>query len=34
MWKAKTFGVHTPMYGLADLEHIKGKRVTFRWIAD
>jgi hypothetical protein len=34
MWKAKTFGVHTPMYALADLEHIKGKRVTFRWIAD
>jgi hypothetical protein len=33
-WKAKTFGVHTPMYGLANLEHIKGKRVKFRWIAD
>jgi hypothetical protein len=34
MRKAKTFGVHTPMYGLADLERIKDKRVTFRWIAD
>jgi hypothetical protein len=34
MWKAKMFGVHTPMYGLGDLEHIQGKRVKFRWIAD
>jgi len=34
MWKAKTFGVHTPMYALAGLEQIRGKRVTFRWIAD
>jgi len=34
LWKAKTFGVHTPMYALAGLEHIAGKRVSFRWIAD
>jgi hypothetical protein len=34
LWKAKTFGVHTPMYGFADLEHVRGKRVTLRWIAD
>jgi hypothetical protein len=34
LWKAKTFGVHTPMYVLANIEHVKGKRVTFRWVAD
>ena len=34
LWKAKSFGVHTPMYVLAVLERKKGKRVTFRWSAD
>lgn len=34
LWKAKAFGVHTPMYVLADLEHVNGKRVKFRWVAD
>jgi hypothetical protein len=34
LWKAKLFGVHTPMYILADLEQVRGKRVTFRWSAD
>lgn len=34
LWKGKLFGVHTPMYLLADMEHVKGKRVTFRWVAD
>ena len=32
--KAKMFGILTPMYVLADLEHAKGKQVTFRWVAD
>jgi hypothetical protein len=34
LWKAKLFGVHTPMYVLPDLERKEGKRVTFRWSAD
>jgi hypothetical protein len=34
LWKAKAFGVHTPMYTLADLEYVRGKRVSFRWSAD
>jgi len=34
LWKAKAFGIHTPMYLLTDLEHVNGKRVTFRWSAD
>jgi predicted thioesterase len=34
LWKAKTFGVHTPMYVIADLERVKGKKVTFHWSAD
>lgn len=34
LWKAKMFGVHTPMYILADLERKQGKKVTLRWIAD
>jgi hypothetical protein len=34
LWKAKRFGVHTPMYIIADLEHVKGKRITFHWSAD
>jgi hypothetical protein len=34
LWKAKLFGVHTAVYVLADLEHVQGKRVKFRWIAD
>jgi hypothetical protein len=34
LWKAKTFGVHTPMYVIADMERLKGKRCVFRWIAD
>ena len=34
LWKAKAFGVHTPMYMLADLERVKGKGVTFRWVSD
>jgi hypothetical protein len=34
LWKAKTFGVHTPMYELAGIERIRGKRVTFHWSVD
>jgi hypothetical protein len=34
LWKAKMFGIHTPMYILADLERHAGERVTFRWSAD
>ena len=34
LWKAKIFGIHTPMYLLAGLERVKGKRDTFRWVAD
>ncbi|MGH3909725.1 MAG: hypothetical protein ACRDRM_02745 [Pseudonocardiaceae bacterium] len=34
LWKAKTFGIHTAMYILSDLEVKAGKRVSFRWIAD
>jgi hypothetical protein len=34
LWKAKAFGVHTEMYELADLERLRGQRVTFRWSAD
>ena len=34
LWKAKMFGVHTPMYVLADLEAKSGKKVVFRWSAD
>jgi hypothetical protein len=29
--KAKTFGVHTPMYALTGLDQKAGKHVTFRW---
>ncbi|MDF5731157.1 MAG: hypothetical protein PUP92_24940 [Rhizonema sp. PD38] len=34
LWKAKTLGVHTPMYAIADLERVRGKKVTFHWSAD
>lgn len=34
LWKAGPLGVHFPVYVLADLEHVKGKKVTFRWVAD
>jgi hypothetical protein len=34
LWKAKPFGMHTPTYILADIERIRGKRVTFHWAAD
>jgi hypothetical protein len=34
LWKAKMFGVHTPMYVLADLEAKAGQKVIFRWSAD
>ncbi len=33
-WKAKTFGIHTPMYTLEDLESKQGKVITFQWITD
>ena len=34
LWKAKLFGVHTPLYVIADLERKVGKRITLRWSAD
>ncbi|SFR22139.1 hypothetical protein SAMN04488564_10674 [Lentzea waywayandensis] len=34
LWKAKVFGVHTPMYDLDIDEHIMGKKLAFRWSAD
>jgi|GEM_PF-3700817 len=34
LWKAKLFGIYTPMYALADLGTKRGKRITFRWVAD
>lgn len=36
LWKAKMFGVHTPMYALAGLEdeRVRGKRILLRWSAD
>ena len=34
LWKAKTFGIHTPMYILADLERVAGQKVTLQWNAD
>lgn len=36
LWKAKMFGVHTPMYVLAGLEEVrvKGRRILLRWSAD
>ena len=33
-WKAKAFGVHTPMYRCADIQDLDGKRATFEWYAD
>jgi hypothetical protein len=33
-WKAKLFGVHTPMYRCADIQGLDGKRATFEWYAD
>jgi hypothetical protein len=33
LWKAKAFGIHTPMYILQGMEHLAGKRARFRWSA-
>jgi hypothetical protein len=34
LWKAKAFGVHTPMYDLTDLGFLKGKFLNLHWIKD
>ncbi|MET7479625.1 hypothetical protein ABZT17_35410 [Streptomyces sp. NPDC005648] len=34
LWKAKAFGIHTPMYELDVDDHLKGRRLAFRWVAD
>lgn len=34
LWKAKTAGVHTPMYDLTDLDRMAGKYVLLRWTRD
>ncbi|MFD7341262.1 hypothetical protein ACFV98_35565 [Streptomyces violascens] len=34
LWKAKAFGIHTPMYDLSISHRLKGKCLSFRWVAD
>ncbi len=34
LWKAKIFGIHTPMYIIAGLEALRGQNVNLRWQAD
>ncbi|MEE1834918.1 hypothetical protein [Streptomyces sp. SP17KL33] len=34
LWKAGVFGIHTPMYHVDVPDHVKGKRLSFRWVAD
>ncbi|GAA1016262.1 hypothetical protein Aple_020830 [Acrocarpospora pleiomorpha] len=34
LWKAGVFGIHTPYYDLDVDDHIKEKKLVFRWTAD
>lgn len=34
LWKAKIFGIHTPMYVIAGLEQLAGQDLQLRWQAD
>ena len=34
LWKAKAFGIHTPMYVLLDLAQFRGKQVMLDWVQD
>src|SRR4051794_8862646 len=34
LWKAKLFGIHTPMYIIAGLEVLRGQDVNLRWQSD